>query len=243
MKDYDGLPPGLSPTAHKTDEPRKADVAIDLAQETEDTVTGTEQERLRTSRHDNSFGNCTDRLARPIIVGLGLSYWIIVIILLLNLPQSAQANHVVFEQIGELAGALSYLHVKLTLNLTSIEANFEQYQTKLKTLREDVEKVDNLGKFYFVKDVNTARSNHQSNVRDMLTLFKEQHIAILDNYIENSKRFNASYRAIISSLPATTKSIAPDHKFEIRRKKRDGGMVLGILGTFMGIYNTYQLVL
>jgi hypothetical protein len=46
---------------------------------------------------------------------------------LLSLPAPARGHHVVFEQIGELAGALSHIHVKLTLNLSSIHLNLQQY--------------------------------------------------------------------------------------------------------------------
>jgi hypothetical protein len=47
-----------------------------------------------------------------------------------------QAQHVVFEQIGELAGTFSSIHVKLTLNLTAIHANLLDYHNSLAILKD-----------------------------------------------------------------------------------------------------------
>jgi hypothetical protein len=44
-----------------------------------------------------------------------------VLYLLLYLGVSSHGHHVVFKNIGQLAGALSYIHAKVGLNLTSLE--------------------------------------------------------------------------------------------------------------------------
>jgi hypothetical protein len=42
----------------------------------------------------------------------------------------------VLEQIGELTGTFSYIHVKLTLNLTAIHANLLDYHNSLAILKD-----------------------------------------------------------------------------------------------------------
>jgi hypothetical protein len=44
-------------------------------------------------------------------------------------------QHVIFESIGQMAGAISYQHAKLTLNLSSIFTQFERYESALEALK------------------------------------------------------------------------------------------------------------
>jgi hypothetical protein len=56
--------------------------------------------------------------------------------LLFGLWLSADGHHVIFENIGQLAGALSYLHVKMTLNLTRIHDQLINYNASIYQLQD-----------------------------------------------------------------------------------------------------------
>jgi hypothetical protein len=45
------------------------------------------------------------------------------------------SQHVIFESIGQMAGAISYQHAKLTLNLSSIFTQFQRYESALEALK------------------------------------------------------------------------------------------------------------
>ena len=45
------------------------------------------------------------------------------------------SQHVIFENIGQMAGAISYQHAKLTLNLSSIFTQFQRYESALEALK------------------------------------------------------------------------------------------------------------
>jgi hypothetical protein len=47
-----------------------------------------------------------------------------------HLIDLTDSQHVIFESVGQMAGAISYQHAKLTLNLSSIFHQFEKYQVE-----------------------------------------------------------------------------------------------------------------
>ena len=49
-------------------------------------------------------------------------------------------HHVIFENIGQMAGSLTYMHCKLTLNLSSIVTQHQQYHAALLNLRTEIHK-------------------------------------------------------------------------------------------------------
>ena len=58
-------------------------------------------------------------------------------VVLVQLPYS-EPHHVIFEGIGHMASAITYLHVKLTINLTAIETQLHLYETKLAEFHNNV---------------------------------------------------------------------------------------------------------
>jgi hypothetical protein len=55
--------------------------------------------------------------------------------------QAALQENVIFESIGEMAGATSYLHVQATISLSFITKQFELYKAKLKARFTDPHRV------------------------------------------------------------------------------------------------------
>jgi hypothetical protein len=47
----------------------------------------------------------------------------------------SESQHVIFESIGQMAGAISYQHAKLTLNLSYIFTQFQRYEAALDALK------------------------------------------------------------------------------------------------------------
>lgn len=58
----------------------------------------------------------------------------LLLLLLLTSFQTIKGHHIVFEQIGELASSVTYMHVKLTVELTSIEKQAVAFKIKLNEL-------------------------------------------------------------------------------------------------------------
>ncbi len=56
------------------------------------------------------------------------------IILLLALCQLVCQHHVVFEEIGEMAGALSYVHAVVPVNISGLSHAVENFKTDVRSL-------------------------------------------------------------------------------------------------------------
>ncbi len=70
------------------------------------------------------------------------------IILLLALCQLAYQHHVVFEEIGEMAGALSYIHAVVPVNISGLSHAVEKFKTdvcSLEALYKNKRRPTNLG--------------------------------------------------------------------------------------------------
>jgi len=55
-----------------------------------------------------------------------------------HLIDLTDSQHVIFESVGQMAGAISYQHAKLTLNLSSIFYQFEKYESSLQVLKQNL---------------------------------------------------------------------------------------------------------
>ncbi len=49
----------------------------------------------------------------------------------------AQTHHVVFEEIGEMAGALSYIHVIIPINISGLLSALDDFQSKVVVLKSN----------------------------------------------------------------------------------------------------------
>jgi hypothetical protein len=62
----------------------------------------------------------------------------------------------VFENIGQLAGALSYIHAKVGLNLTSLELRLADYRDGLLDLYQQINNTD-MGALFEKSRLNAAK--------------------------------------------------------------------------------------
>ncbi len=56
------------------------------------------------------------------------------IFLLLTLCQLACQHHIVFEEIGEMAGALSYIHAVVPVNISGLSHAVKNFKTDVRSL-------------------------------------------------------------------------------------------------------------
>ena len=166
-----------------------------------------------------------------------LARWLAGLPLLPQVLPTVAAHHVIFEQIGELAGALSYMHVQLTLNLTAIDQEIDVYEECLNTLRDNVEAQGYL--HYKKVDFNLW---YQQNLMELLKQQKIQHLAIIDDFHRRSYRFRARLDGLRWSLPQARSRHLHTPEFLVKKKRVAPAMIgLGVIGTFMGLYTQYQL--
>ena len=67
-----------------------------------------------------------------------------VVFVILQVHLAAGGEHVIFEQIGQLAGSTSYLHAHITVSVTSIEEQFQSYESLLQNEYSDFKTVNEL---------------------------------------------------------------------------------------------------
>ena len=77
-------------------------------------------------------------------------------------PVSTSTTHenVIFESIGEMAGATSYLHVQVTISLSSITQQFELYKSKLQSRFTDPHRGAAIINQQFAKNLNMSVNNY-----------------------------------------------------------------------------------
>jgi hypothetical protein len=69
-------------------------------------------------------------------------------------------ENVIFESIGEMAGATSYLHVQVTISLSSITQQFELYKAKLQARFSDPHKGAAIINQQFAKNMNMSVNSY-----------------------------------------------------------------------------------
>jgi hypothetical protein len=101
--------------------------------------------------------------------------WMIHLTLLIALVHHQEAYHVVFEQIGELASSVTYIHVKLTIEFDAIELHIKEYVEKLKG---------------FQKQIITSNYGMPDPVQKIITEHSARHLQrqIIDRQVEAAQR-------------------------------------------------------
>ncbi len=59
----------------------------------------------------------------------------LLIFLILCFPLSTSAHHIVFEEIGEMAGALSYIHAVIPVNISRLDQAANIFRSQVADLR------------------------------------------------------------------------------------------------------------
>ena len=164
--------------------------------------------------------------------------------LLICLAPTTQSHHVIFENIGQMAGALSYLHCKLTLNISSI---FMQHKIYDDALNEYFQKVNSSK-----PDFNPDHWYYQGKLLQWMIYSYYNHLRVIHIHRNNSVEINDQLLSLRAILPQPSSGpnirITRHQNGTQDRDKRSPlpflgllGIPLGIFGTYMGLYNQAQI--
>jgi len=192
------------------------------------------------------------------------------LIFLINFLHNIHSYHIVFEQIGELASSVTYLHVKLTVDLHSIKTQIEAFEGKLDTLRTQFNDFNVFNAPESVKITDQSAINLRTNIVHRTVVAARKIIsskkAGINKLKEDVKQIQQTMptaqdkdrmivqRSIISNetgQPILKPSLQVNLKFSQNPVLKDAvrhsrfvnplGLALGTIGTFMGFYNTAQI--
>ena len=145
----------------------------------------------------------------------------------LTLP-GANSHHVVFEEIGQMAGALSYIHVVVPVNISGLLNSVADFRNKivaLKTMYSDTAIYSRRLEEYGGVNVNGPGKH-------LLLHFRRQLTGLMDLLIKDADIIRTTVISLKSSLPQVHK----DNK----EKRSSAGLIVGstilsgVFGTLMG---------
>ena len=181
-------------------------------------------------------------------------------------PQPADSHFVLFENVGERASSVSYLHVKLTLNLSEIDTQLMKFVSLLHIHNKTMQGVTNDPKdklkFQYEPHVEWLHNKHMKISRDIIAL-----------HVTEAGELKARLQSLRHVLPLPTDGeefYAPPRHYRptrnhneteiedpklptyhpgryetvrpgTRKARSSGNTFLGILGNVFGLYNTVQI--
>ena len=154
----------------------------------------------------------------------------------LTLP-GANSHHVVFEEIGQMAGALSYIHVVVPVNISGLLNSVADFKSKiiaLKTMYADNSILANRLEAYGGMSVNGPGKH-------LLLHFRRQLTGLMDLLIKDSDIIRTTVVSLKNSLPQVYK------KNDNRDKRSPTGLIVGstilsgVFGTLMGWFTHKRL--
>ena len=114
--------------------------------------------------------------------------------------QTIFGHHIVFEQIGELASSVTYMHVKLTVELSSIETQAIAFRAKLQEL---FHKFNNLEVWDWTRGKEHAKI--KGDAVEIRTQIMRNHVdagrKIIDYKILSTKNLEAEVKQLKNSMP------------------------------------------
>jgi len=123
--------------------------------------------------------------------------------MILTLLTSLHSYHVVFEQIGELASTVTYIHVKLTVEFKAIEKHILEYKEKLNSFKGQLSSANNYEMPDHVKKVITENSAYQLQ-RQIVNRHIEAAQRILSNKLINTNTLMIEVNQLKNAMPEPT---------------------------------------
>ena len=183
---------------------------------------------------------------------------VLLVISLAILLHSYKAHHVIFENVGQMAGALAYIHCKLTLNISSIEIQHQKYTSLLEQLFEQLiahppeflvgpefiyqplkNQIEHL--YYMNRRLVARHLNQTAETADQITTLRH----ILPEFSNSPNRMMPDRFTRTIPLNTSAESYPADSPDPHHRVPRFTPahllFPLGIFGTFMGLYNKAQI--
>jgi hypothetical protein len=147
---------------------------------------------------------------------------------------TARTHHVVFEEIGEMAGALSYIHAVVPVNISGLLQSVADFRSKIIVLKTTYS--DNA--IYSNRLEQYGGINTNGLAKHLLLHFRRQITGLMDLLIKDADTLRTTILSLKSSLP----QVDTDN-----REKRSAGLILGttvlsgIFGTLMGWFTHRRL--
>ena len=194
-------------------------------------------------------------------------FWTLLIYVNLLL-QPIVCQHVIFESIGQMAGAISYQHAKLTLNLSSIFMQFDKYEAALDFLHLNLSTPLKQKETAFVGEPTISIKTIVRDARrvnlDTVQLHRDE-AADISDAIDTLRNILPEIGQPQSHLPHLRPGRSPDLQKIRKTASRVSkvisfaskvasvvsggasgffnllGLPFGIFGTYMGLYNKEQI--
>ena len=167
----------------------------------------------------------------------------LLIFLLLRFPSPTSTHHIVFEEIGEMAGALSYIHAVIPVNISGLD----RAANTSNTFRSQV---DHLRQNYNLAQTNidkTMRNTPDSKHKQQLASDIKYQRHLQEEYLRATESEADNLLALLDNLKGTlprvnkAPTLAMGDPNNFRIKRFIGGLLRGIFGTFMGLYNRRKM--
>jgi hypothetical protein len=117
----------------------------------------------------------------------------------------AQTHHVVFEEIGEMAGALSYIHVVIPINISGLLHSINNFRAKVVILKSnyvDHKKFANRLDYFG----GWSATNHTKHA---LIHFRQQLSGLMDLMITDADNLQSGIISLRNSLPQVVEPPPP----------------------------------
>ena len=150
------------------------------------------------------------------------------------------SHYIVFEDVGQVATSLTYLHVTIPLNFTDIDNLILQYKTAILEAKKKVTHV-------YKKDMNADHYKRLYWDDNFLQLMRDhEHYTkkALDDMLKLGDRLSNKRQHLSDIMPMTSTAKVDQFqatKIHFRRRRFILPLLLrGVFGTFMGLYNRRQ---
>jgi hypothetical protein len=154
--------------------------------------------------------------------------------LLLVSVSASWAQHVVFEDIGKLAGATNYIHVALHLDLDDLEAPIQNFKAQ-------IERTEKLVADFDLTSYSVDGYTPTTIMQDLIRKHQSAHQIILEQAKSKAQFFQADLDRLKALFPTPETDSSLPSELKERRSKRFLGIASSILGTFLGIFTQVQL--
>jgi hypothetical protein len=114
------------------------------------------------------------------------------ILLFLYYFTPAQTHHVIFEEIGEMAGALSYIHVIIPINISGLLSALDDFRNKVVVLKSNY--TDN--KRYANRLDQYGGVNSNDPAKHALFHFRQQLSGLMDLMITDADNLQGSVKSL-----------------------------------------------
>jgi len=147
---------------------------------------------------------------------------------------AARTHHVIFEEIGEMAGALSYIHVVVPVNISGLLQAVNAFRNKIVVLKTNYADTSSYAKR--LQDHGGANTNNPT--KHVLVHFRRQLSGLMDLMIKDADILRNAITSLKTSLPRVDKTA---------RDKRSVGLIIrltvlsGVFGTLMGWFTHRRL--